>query len=326
MDEKALSLFFHKRSGTAVLAVIALVCAYLSFRNGAPMPLDGDKGLLLQSPNLWFVSGAGSFTLSIVSYGLISFLMLSINRSFNVLRSMTMLFCGMFLIMGLGTPDLMVQFYGGTLMCVVMLLCSVMLFSVYGAPDQTRRIFLLFLIVSLTGMCQYAIFFYIPALLLGCAQMRVLGLRAFLAAIFGIVTPPWVLIGLGIVQVDSITAPDFSNYFSSMGMSEMLPAVVAVGFTVLLGIGFTIANLFKILGYNAHTRAQNGFFSLMLLFTVLLIFIDYTEAAVYVPMLYCGTAFQIGHYFTLRRTRRSYIPILLIVVSYIAIYAWDLWT
>lgn len=302
----------------------AVAAALTAYSGGDTPPLSSGAGLAWPSPDHWVDSPLWSLGLSLGLNLLVAMLTVYINRTYNVLRSMTMLFAGLFFVMQAATPALMSQLCGGIIVCITLILCILILFSIYGRPDSTRRVFLLFFITALTALCQYAIMFYIPLLLLGCAQMRVLNPRSFLAAVTGCVTPLWIFMGLGLIPLTDFRWPDFDGYFSVITSRETLPLAVTVGVTTTIGVLFTMLNLIKILSYNSRTRAYNGFFSLLFFATAILIIIDFVDVTVYVPLLNCCTAFQIGHFFTLRRGRRSYIGILVIILIYTGLYLWNI--
>lgn len=323
MKATALSQYLHSRGFAALLMAIAVTGSLIANSEGNPLPLPGDKGLAFPSPNHWVSSPLWSIGVCLALNLLVAMLTVYINRVHNVLRSMTMLFVGIFFIMQAATPDLMNQLYGGIIVCTVLITCTLILFSIYGRPDSTRRVFLLFFLAALTALCQYTLLFYIPMLLIGCLQMRVLNLRSFLAAVVGCVTPAWIFIGFGLITPADFRWPDFISYFSMMTNREIVPIAATVAVTMVTGIFFTLLNVIKILSYNSRTRAYNGFISLLLFATVVLIIFDYVDMVVYIPLLNCCTAFQIGHFFTLRRGRRSYIGILAIVFVYTALYLWN---
>lgn len=325
MSGMFLSQYIHTRGFTAMMIVIAVCCSMLAFSTDGVIPLQGDKGLVLPSPNHWMAPGTGSLAVSLAVNIAVAMLTVYLNRAFNVMRSMTMLFAGLFFVMQAATPSLVTRFYGGIMVALVMVVCAILLFSIYGEPGRTRRVFLIFFIASASALCQYVMLFYIPLLLIGCVQMRVLNLRSFLAAVVGVVTPPWIGFGLGLLSVENLRWPDFVSYFSTMGDTEIMPIVATVGFTSFMGLVFTMFNLVRVFSYNSRTRAYNGFLSLTLFTTVVLTVFDFADMVAYVPLLNCSAAFQMGHFFSLRRSKRSYLGVVALIAAYGALYVWNLW-
>ena len=155
--------------------------------------------------------------------------------------------------------------------------------------------------------------------------MRIFNLRIFLAALFGIITPPWILYGLGILNIENFTLPQFNSIYEYLSPYETLHMFMTIGLSVFICIGSWFANIVKIISYNARTRAFNGFFSLLSLASILLILIDFTNYIIYIPLLNCCTALQLGHLFTIYESRRSYLGIIGIFIFYIGLYLWGIW-
>ena len=52
--------------------------------------------------------------------------------------------------------------------------------------------------------------------------------------------------------------------------------------------------------------------------------VNFASLTFYLPLLNLAVAYQIGHFFTYRRQRRTYIPLLLIAAIYFGLYIWSL--
>lgn len=234
-----------------------------------------------------------------------------------------MLFAGMFLVMQAGQPSLMGQLYDGSVMCFLILLAIIPFFSTFQRPDRTRRIFLSFLLISLGSLTGYAYTVYLIVFFIGCFQMQCFSLRGLLAALTGILTPYWILCGFGVVSLSSFRMPEFINIFDALEGRDLAQIVVYTIVNLILGVGFGIFDIIKIYGYNGRARAYNGFWIILTIITTLFVIIDYTNLIIYLPILNCCTAIQIGHFFTINNTRRTYIPICCIYVVYIILYLWS---
>lgn len=157
---------------------------------------------------------------------------------------------------------------------------------------------------------------------MGCAQMRVLSLRGFLAALLGLITPAWIIFGFGIVDPRLIHVRELVGEWALPGSRAMVRIMVVAVFTILTGTFFTVANILKILSYNSRVRAFNGFFTMLFMFTAVLSAVNFSNLAFYLPLLNCMAAYQVGHFFTYRRHRNSFIPILAIILVYFGFYIW----
>ncbi len=290
---------------------------------GDVVHVGGDSGFGFPSANEWISDSALSLGVSLGLNIVISFLLLYLNRRFNIIRSVSMLFAGMFLVMQAGQPSLMGQLYDGSVMCFFILLAIIPFFSTFQRPDRTRRIFLSFLLISLGSLTGYAYTVYLIVFFIGCFQMQCFSLRGLLAALTGILTPYWILCGFGVVSLSSFRMPEFINIFDALEGRDLAQIVVYTIVNLILGVGFGIFDIIKIYGYNGRARAYNGFWIILTIITTLFVIIDYTNLIIYLPILNCCTAIQIGHFFTINNTRRTYIPICCIYVVYIILYLWS---
>lgn len=283
---------------------------------------DND-GFLFPSSDCWISDRLWSLCagmgLSILCAVFVNYL----NKSFNIIRHITWLFAGLFILMQGAYPSVMGQLYDGTLMCAMLLLAIVPLFAAFQDARASRLVFLSFCIVSFGSLFDIAFFGYMAVFLVGCLEMQCLKLKSFLALLLGILTPYWIVAGSGVVALSDIRMPEFAGIFSSVPKGDALIQLVYAGLTVFLGAVTGILNLIKVYSYNARTRAYNGFFLVLFFMSCILALADYRRFAVYLPIINLSSAFQIGHFFVINGQKRAYIPLILIIVAYIAIYWWS---
>ena len=82
-------------------------------------------------------------------------------------------------------------------------------------------------------------------------------------------------------------------------------------------------NLLKILSYNSQVRAYNGFLTTAWIFTAIFTVVNFNDFAFYLPVLFMLTAYQVAHFFTYRRSMRSYLPILMLIAVYAGFCVWS---
>lgn len=325
MKAREITTFMHGKSATIVALILAFVSCVVAWQQGAVHPNREDLGVGFPSANLAFSSAQWSAIVNVCFTAVIALMMLYINRWFNVLRSLTSLVATMFLVMQAAIPSVLGQFYGGTAVALLTMVCTMILFSSYDNRQGQSNIFLIFFLFTAAAFTQVGYLFYLPAMLIGTVQMRVFSLRTFLAALLGVITPIWILFGIGIVTVDNLQWPGLAfRLWHLFDNAELIPTFATIGFTIALGVGFTVANLMKILSYNARIRAFNGFFTMLLVYTAMLVLLNFGNFMFYLPLLNCLVAYQIGHYFTYRRTNHSFIAIFFIMACYIALYVWSI--
>lgn len=323
LQEKAISNFFHGKSATTLIMVACCCCALVAWQKGAVKQITDYCGLGLPSTNSWIPFGVLSTAVNLGVNLLIALLFVYITRLFNILRSLTDLGGTMFLAMQIALPTVLCQLCEGTLLALVALTCVWLLFAVNGDRHGQREVFLIFFLLTTAAFTQWAFLLFVPVFLLGCAQMRILDMRTFMAALFGVITPPWILFGLGIVNTATLHLPHLTMVWNDPPDASTIKMMAILLITITLGVFFTIANLMKILSYNSRVRAFNGFLTMLLIFTALFTVINFNDFTLYVPLLNCLVAYQIGHFFTYRRSKRSYIPVLLIMLLYLALYIWE---
>jgi hypothetical protein len=285
---------------------------------------EANNSCFIPSANLWIPSRQLSLIVGLAANVVIALLLFYINKRFIIIRSVSKLFIGMFLIMQVGFPSVMGQFYDGTLLCLMILCAMVPFFSTFQRPDRTRRLFLTFCIISFGSAIDYSFALYLLVFLLGCFQMQCLSLRGLLAVGLGILVPYWIMWGFGLISIDTFAVPSFVSIFNVVQGITLVHIFVYTGITLLLGAGLGILNMMHIYSYNGRSRAYNGFWMLLSVVTVVLCFVDYSRLIIYLPILNCCTAVQIGHFFTINNVRRSFIPILCIVGIYVALFVWSL--
>lgn len=324
LSERDISLFLHTRACAVVMLVIACVLAWVAYLHADIAPIGTPLTIGLSPARDWTSSTVTSLIASVGCSVAMGVMIIYINRAFNVLRSLTSLVAGMFFIMQAALPSVFDTFYGGDVMGVLMLFCTILLFSSYGDPVCQRRIYLIFMLLSLAAFTDLSYILYLPVFLLGCVQMRVFNFRTLLAAGMGLITPPWILFGFGIVTPSNLHWPTLLPLWEIFQTEDVIQGAVVAAFTLICGVGFTVANLLKILSYNSRVRAFNGFLTMVMGTTGVFILLNFNNFAFYIPLLNCMSAYQIAHFFTYRRSRRSYIPILLTLLVYIGFYIWTL--
>lgn len=323
LREEDISQFLYSRYAVLLFTIVAVIATNIAMNCGEVTPILDNKGLGLPPANHWLEFGGMSKIVNITLNFVIAGLMIYLNKTFNILRNPTVIFAGVFMILQMALPDIAGQLYGGTVLCVMVLACAFVLFTTYNRIN-TQAIFFIFFVLSIGTFFQYAFLFYVPVMIVGCMQMRILDLRTTIAATLGLITPPWILFGFGILTPETVTFPVFSGIYEDLSVAEMWQMLVTIGISVVICIGAWVANIVKIISYNAQTRAYNGFFAMLSLASILLMITDFTNYIIYVPLLNCCTAIQLGHLFTIYESRRSYLGILGLVLVYTGLYIWGI--
>lgn len=321
MNASAITRTSHSRGFALSIALLTLAAACLFFGGGLTIPITGDKGLGLPSANTWIPSGTLNFICALAGTAATVIIMLLLNKVHNVMRSMTSVYIAFFCMMQLATPELMTQFYTGTVLAIVVPLCMLLIFGCYRNPGTTRIVFLNSLLLSFFTASQYCFIFYIPAMLAGFAQMGIFNRRTLAATFMGLLTPWIILLGFGIIHPSDLHLPEFVSILSIANIEDMLIMLIAIGFTAVLTLGCYIFMLLRTIAYNARARAINGSFLVVTLITIFAMCIDFHNMISYVPMLNFCAAMEVTHFFSVHRAEKSFIAIFSLFTVYAVLFA-----
>lgn len=324
MSAENIVRFLHSRFAAVLIGMAAIACTCVSYAAGDVIPITGSKGLGFPSANSWLPPCVASLVLNLILCTGIALLMIILNKRFNLTHSTSVLISGLFLIMQAALPSVAGQFYGGTLLCVIVMTGAGILFTTFHNPEATKPVFLIFFLLSLCAFTQYAYVMFIPVFFIGCAQMRILNGRSVTAAILGIITPVWILAGFGLIQFSDIAVPEFTDIFTAVRDREILQMSVTTGVTLLLCVITGAGCMLRTYNYNSNGRSFNGFIYVVSIATIILIFVDYTNVATYMPLLNCCTAYHTSHFFAIHARRLSYIGILTVLAVYAGLYTWSI--
>lgn len=315
----------HSRWLSILMAVVMLAGAWLMFHTHRILYIIGDRGLLFPSANLWIGPGEFGMWADCVLTLVGALLMVTLNNTYNMLRSASHLAITLFLVMSLSIPNILCQFDTGPVMVVVLLTCMLLMFHTYGNRSATGNVYLVFLILSTCSMTQYCYVVYIPVFILSLGQMRILCMRTVIATLLGLATPWWVVFGLGISTPSNFHITGYIPVYSSFSEMEILHVFAIIAFTSLLLIAGWMANFMKMISYNSHMRAYMGTLSVMGLVTLFAVCIDYESVSVYAPVLFMVTSFQLCHTFSNhQRANKSSIPLIILISIYLLLYLWRL--
>lgn len=304
-----------------VAAIIMLLGARFAFQLGDVTAITADRGFLFKSPNLWI---ADPWLTMAVNTGLIlatALAWLLIIQYFNPFRALTNLQSSLFIVMMVSVPDITDQLCTGTILAAVMPGCLALLWSSYADIYRLRHIYLLFAVLSALTMTQYCFAVFIPAFIVGCIQMKILSLRTIIACVLGLATPWWIFFGLGVFDTSSFHTPHFQLAFDQIDTETVVNLLLVSVTTVVLIIATWMGNIMNILGLNANLRAFNGSIALIAIFAIIALVADFGNATSYLPTLMALAAYQLAFMFGRNKNPRSFIPVISVMLIYMAFYA-----
>ena len=183
LTARHITAFFHKRSATVTVMVIAVACAVFAWGCGAVTPVAEAGSWGMAPVASWFPFGILAAEAGLTMNLIVALLTVYITRTFNLLRSLTSLVGTMYLMMLIATPGLLAQCYAGILLPLLVLVATALLFSIYAdrSPQARFDILLIFLIISTASFLSPSFLLYIPEFLVGCVQKRDMRLKGFIA-------------------------------------------------------------------------------------------------------------------------------------------------
>ena len=303
--------YFNGSAFMVLCAVALVVAAFVAKALGIQPPEIEGHGIFFSFQGLLFADGTLSAVVNVLCLLLTGAILLAVNKVFTFVRSLTHLTASAFYLLALANPSGLVAFNVGTLMCLLTALSLPLLFAAYQDRHSQRSIFLVFALGAMGSMFHYGFLALIPAYLLGFLYMGVFNLKGLLAMLFGLITPFWIVLGLGIVNPMDALAPQWMF----LERLPMTPLVALTASTAVLGLVLAAMNLHTILNYRMQPRVYNAFLIIVLVLTVIAVFLDHRDLAVYLPLLSLMVAVQVAQTYTLRSFPYRYVFLLLFIAG-----------
>jgi len=304
-----------------VLCAVALMAATAVALSFGVSPTDaGSNGIFFSLKGALIDNGPLSAALNLVCILVTGGIMLALNKVFSYVRSVTHLFVSAFFLLQLANPSGLVSFNSGTLLTLVMALAVMPMFASYQDKHSQRSIFLIFALIAAGSMFHYGFLLFIPAFLLGFLNMGVFNLKGMLAMLFGLITPFWIVLGLGIASPADFVMPHINGIWNlTFTPQTNIVLFLAVG-TAVLGVVLAVMNFLTIMNYRMQTRVYNAFFVFVLASAVIALCIDYSDVAVFLPLLNLMVGVQVAHAHTLRTSPYRYVFVVLLVLGCAAFF------
>lgn len=305
-----------------MLMTIVSLWAIVSFYYTDSNFEESSFGLLFQTESGLIGNGILSLTVNLSVLILISLIFVVINHQFQIVKRTTWYFVGLFFIMQGSMPGGVQSFSGSTLMTLIISVCTLLLFSLYGRGNDTRKVFLIFCLLMTTSLWVVEILYFIVIFLVGCAQVKIFNFRTILASLFGIMAPMWVIAGLDWNLFFDLKIPDYSIIDIKSLLNTDHHEVLMFVLTGIIGIVFLIADMITSIGYNDARRTYNGFLSLVWIVSLMLCFVSPDTLGQYFPLLNILTSFQIAHYYSSRNHGNPYMMIFILIL-YCMVGVWN---
>ncbi len=314
--------YFNGRPFMILCALALMMAAAVAWSLGVTPHNDEASGIFFSLEGSLLGHSALSCAINVLCLLATGGIMLALNKVFSYVRTVTHLPASAFFLLQLANPSGLVAFNSGTLLSLVTAIAAMPLFASYQDRHSQRSIFLIFALVAAGSMFHYGFLVLIPAFLLGFLNMGVFNLKGVLAMLFGLITPFWIVMGLGIASPANFAPPHIHGIWSLSMQALSNPLFILATLTAVLGVVLAAMNLMTIMKYRMQTRVYNTFFVFVLIAAVIALIIDYSDVAVFLPLLNLMVAVQVAHAHTLNITNHHrYLYILLLIVGSMAFCA-----
>ena len=301
-----------------ILLLLTLICF-------APIHTAADMGICVSSPNLWHIPRFGGWLLNSILIFLSVAIMASANKKYNFIPEaepvMSMSLALLLACNSLTTATLSAS----TLMLFANVLCLFIILSTYEEMNATREFFIIGTLPAIGAMFQCAFVMMIPVYIGGGLLMKSFRLRELIAFIFGLVTPYWIALGLGMVSPDAFRMPEILTVFHSVKVGERLTFTLVTACT-MGGIGLICAlyNAVRLFNRNSRLRCMHSTFNLMGAMALLGLIFDFNNFPAYFGTIALWFAIEVAALFNLYNIR--YIQALLagILLLFLPFYFLDL--
>jgi len=308
--------------GLCLAAVLYVLMGWFACATLPPATLEGSMGLCLPSPNEWAIGAPWDFILQLALTGLCVLLAISLNARFSLIPGTGVLYATVFLVVTGTVPWVNQKLSSATLLLCATLVCTRLLFSLYGRRNASRGLCVIFSILSWGSMVQYAFVFLMPIFLLGAIFTGSFRAKEFVGMALGIMAPYWIMSGLGVIDLQSLHAPALANLFKDFAAPGILFYLMAgQALTAFLCLLLTASNAMSPSTTGQQHRSYTAFINLTGIAMVWFMLFDSSNMLAYSATLALCLGFQAARYAALPRHKFAYLPVLVSLPLYIALYA-----
>lgn len=266
-----------------------------------------EEGICFPSPGQWGIAPVWGKTLNLALIFLLAICIYLINRTFGIIRTAMPLMASIFLPLCCGNIFISGELMPGTFVLALTLLSTATLLNSYRSRNATRSVFLAATYISIGSMFCYAFLLMAIALFPAIAEMKTGRWREYAALIGGLISPYWILIGLGIVNPLEFHPEMPQSVFTSQPDTQLFTMTVCAGVLLLATILLNLSNTVKLYAGNGKTRNFNNVVNYFGIAAAAGMIFDYRNIMAYICVFNLWSALQLANIFTLRQLRRPEI-------------------
>ncbi len=321
-DSSSSGLSWAGKGGFMLALILFIISALLSGNVGVPALAPGaGHGVCFPSVSTLLTHDfALSHWLNVALYFGAALYTVYITKHFNFVPSDNLLYATAMLLMCSASPWLVYSLNDGIVMLWVVLICLHILFSLYGRRNCSEGIFLIFSFLSWGTMVLYGFLLVIPVFLLGAIFLRTVRVREVVAMLLGLVTPYWIVLATGWVDISDLRLPSMGVITVMEGDPlEVFRLMLTLGITAVLFLFVLLVNVTRHGSAGVMVRARWAFLQLLGLSAVVFILIDFPDMIAFLPVLYLCTGYGCAQWsIRMRASQKQYLVLALFAV-YVAI-------
>lgn len=289
------------------------------FIRGAEPEIYHTSGLIEGWITPFEINGAITILINVVTTILAAFIFGKIASQFSLVKDTTLLPYAFVLLLQLLHPQLTSHIAPQNLVTTIIGILFFILYTSYQEKVATEKGFVIGLLFAITALFYARALYLLPIFILGLFQMQAGSLRTVAALIIGLITPYWIIWGLGWIDMAQFT-------LSHLAIPLQIPLLsIPTIFVMILGLLAGTTNLINNYNENIKTRAMNGFVNLLSVYIAVLMIIDNAHYTSYLPLLDSVVALQLAYLFTTQHKRIYTILFFALIILLLGFQVWMYW-
>ncbi|MBO4871023.1 MAG: hypothetical protein J5565_03455 [Muribaculaceae bacterium] len=324
MNDAKINEFLNGRGFAIICCLLLVVTAFIAVTMGEVPHFETGNGIFFDIKGAFIENPVLSMAVNVTAIIGISLLALLLNKLYSFIKAFTFIGAASFFLLELALPLTSSLFDTDTLLCFVLMLGTLILFGTYESKSAQRPIFLVLCILGFLVLFCWAAVVLILAFILGFAYMRTMNWKSCVAAIIGLLTPFWIVLGLGLVSPFDFKLIEVNGIWGSLEGGQVHALIVWEVIVVILAIVLSVINLLQIYHYRLQLRVYNAFFLLVTVLCIIGMCVDYRDMVLFIPMLNLCLSVQIAHTFTISKFAKRYIFIFVLMAASLAAFTCNL--
>lgn len=304
--------------GVAAVSITLLILTYILF---PAIAVTGDLGICLPSPNQWHLPKFISWLINAITIVLSVVVMASANKKYNFIPE-TRPFLTLFLLLLLSVNSISTATLStSSLILLCNAFCLFILLSTYEERNAAREFFIIGTLPAIGAMFQYGFIWMIPVYMGGGLLMKSFRVRELIAFIFGLITPYWIAVGLGLISPFDFKMPGVLTVFSKNAVeNDIFISLLSAGIMAFLGFILSLYNGVRLFSRNSRLRCMHWTLNLMGYVSVLAVVFDFDNFMAYYGTLALWLAVETAavlHFYNIRNPR---LALLILAAIFIPLY------